>query len=391
MKIATIVGARPQFIKAAVVSRAFRKSGKLNEVMIHTGQHYDDKMSNVFFKEMEIAEPQYNLGVGSGRHGQQTGRMLEAIEDVLLTERPEWTVVYGDTNSTLAGALAARKLHIRVAHIEAGLRSFDRRMPEEINRILTDHCSDLLFTPTKAASQNLEREGVARAAVQLVGDVMYDAALCYGRRAEERSAVIQDLGLTPKQYMLATLHRAENTDNIQRLRTIAEALQAIAREIPVVLPIHPRTRKILRDTDGMDEMARHVCLIDPLGYLDMMMLEKNAKLIATDSGGVQKEAFFHGVSCVTLRETTEWTELVELGWNRLIPPLDAAAMEAGLREALQSTPARRENPYGDGHAAERITQALLGRSGDSAVLNPVDDRASRGQEAFQWSTSDTVA
>jgi UDP-GlcNAc3NAcA epimerase len=386
LKIATIVGARPQFVKAAVVSRAFQKAEKFDEVMIHTGQHYDENMSDVFFKEMEIAKPQYNLGIGSCGHGRQTGRMLEAIEQVLLTERPEWTVVYGDTNSTLAGALAAAKLHIPVAHIEAGLRSFDRRMPEEINRVLTDHSSDLLFTPTKTASRNLEREGVPLPAIQLVGDVMYDAALCYGRRAEEQSAVIEDLGLSKKQYILATLHRAENTDDIQRLQVIVHALGAIAREIQVVLPIHPRTRKLLRDIGMIEEIARHVRIIEPLGYLDMIMLEKNAKLIATDSGGVQKEAFFHSVPCVTLRETTEWTELLELGWNRLIPPLNVAAIESGLREALESSPVRQANPYGDGHAAERIVQTLLERSGDVSGSAPGRDGALDTPHRLEWAT-----
>jgi UDP-GlcNAc3NAcA epimerase len=386
MKIATIVGARPQFIKAAVVSRAFQNAGTVEEVMIHTGQHYDENMSSVFFTEMEIPRPQYNLGVGSCWHGQQTGRMLEGIESVLLTERPEWTVVYGDTNSTLAGALAAAKLHIPVAHIEAGLRSFDRRMPEEINRVLTDHSSDLLFTPTKTASRNLEREGVPVTAVQLVGDVMYDAALCYGRRADERSAAIQRLGLKRKQYVLATLHRAENTDDIHRLQMIVQALVAIAREIQVVLPIHPRTRKLLCEAGMIEEIARHVRTIEPLGYLDMIMLEKNAKLIATDSGGVQKEAFFHGVPCVTLRETTEWTELVEMGWNRLIPPLHVAAIESGLREALHSSPVRQESPYGDGHAAERIVQALLERSRDVSVSASARDAASGARPALEWAT-----
>jgi UDP-GlcNAc3NAcA epimerase len=370
MKIATIVGARPQFIKAAVVSRALREAGNFDELMIHTGQHYDRNMSDVFFTELDMPRPQCNLRVGSSRHGRQTGRMLEAIERVLLKERPEWCIVYGDTNSTLAGALAAAKLHVPVAHVEAGLRSFDRRMPEEINRILTDHSSNLLFAPTREASRNLEREGIPGAQVHVVGDVMYDAALFYGRRAEEQSLLIQQLGLSSKQYILATLHRAENTDDLQRLHVIVEGLTAIAREFPVVLPVHPRTRKVLTEIGFLAEISCGIRLVEPLGYLDMMMLEKHAKLIATDSGGVQKEAFFHGVPCVTFRGSTEWVELLELGWNRLIPPLNVALIESGLRDALRSSPDCKENPYGDGHAAEYIVQILAGSRRGAATAAP---------------------
>ena len=374
MKIATVVGARPQFIKAAVVSRALREAGTFDELMIHTGQHYDQNMSDVFFEELDMPRPQRNLRVGSGRHGRQTGRMLEAIERVLLKERPEWCIVYGDTNSTLAGALAAAKLHVPVAHVEAGLRSFDRRMPEEINRILTDHTSDLLFAPTREASRNLEREGVPGAQIHVVGDVMYDAALFYGGRAEEQSQLIQQLGLSSKQYILATLHRAENTDDLQRLRVIVEGLTAIAREFPVVLPVHPRTRKVLTEIGFLGEVSRGIRLVEPLGYLDMMMLEKHAKLIATDSGGVQKEAFFHGVPCVTFRGSTEWVELLELGWNRLVPPLSVALIESGLRDALRSSPDCKENPYGDGHAAEHIVQILAGSHRGAATTAPAPGR-----------------
>lgn len=374
MKIATIVGARPQFIKAAVVSRALREAGAFDEFMIHTGQHYDQNMSDVFFKELDMPRPQCNLRVGSCRHGQQTGRMLEAIERVLLKERPEWCIVYGDTNSTLAGALAAAKLHVPVAHVEAGLRSFDRRMPEEINRILTDHSSDLLFAPTREASRNLEREGIPGAQIHVVGDVMYDAALFYGRRAEEQSLLIQQLGLSSKQYILATLHRAENTDDLQRLRVIVEGLAAIAREFPVVLPVHPRTRKVLTENDFLEEFSHGIRLVEPLGYLDMTMLEKHARLIATDSGGVQKEAFFHRVPCVTFRGSTEWVELLELGWNRLVPPLNVAIIESGLRDALRSSPVCQENPYGDGHAAEHIVQILAGSHRGAATTAPAPGR-----------------
>jgi len=320
MKTISIVGARPQFIKAAAVSRVLQKTQGVREVLVHTGQHYDANMSEVFFEELEIPRPDYNLGIGSATHGAQTGRMLEAIEEVLLREKPDWVLVYGDTNSTLAGALAAVKLHIPVAHIEAGLRSFNRRMPEEINRVLTDHASDILFAPTKAAVENLRREGISEEQIQLVGDVMYDAALYYGKKAECQSQSLNRLGLKPKEYILATIHRAENTDDPRRLRAIFEGLAEVDQEMKVVLPLHPRTRVVLVEVGLYDKVARSVCLIEPVGYLDMVMLEKNARAIATDSGGVQKEAFFHRVPCLTLREETEWVELVDLGWNCIIPP-----------------------------------------------------------------------
>ena len=361
--------------KAAVVSRALRETCKFDEVMIHTGQHYDENMSEVFFNELGIARPRYNLCIGSCLHGQQTGRMLEAIEGVLLEERPDWSVVYGDTNSTLAGALAAVKLHVPLIHVEAGLRSFDRRMPEEINRIVTDQSSDLLFAPTKAAAHNLIREGIAGSLIHVVGDVMYDAALYYGGRAELRSLLLPHLGVSSKQYILATLHRAENTDDIRRLKVIVSGLVSISKEFPVVLPIHPRTRKVLTDSGILGEISRGVRLVEPLGYMDMMMLEKHAKLIATDSGGVQKEAFFHAVPCVTFRETTEWVELLQMGWNRLISPLDLATVLSGLRAALQSSPVWRSNPYGDGHAAEHIVQILAEQDRNVSALAPVLDSA----------------
>jgi UDP-GlcNAc3NAcA epimerase len=359
MKIATVLGARPQFIKAAAVSRALSFSAGMEEIIIHTGQHYDNNMSEVFFQELEIPKPAYNLGIGSGFHGLQSGRMLEAIERVLLEEVPDWVLVYGDTNSTLAGVLAAVKLHIPVAHVEAGLRSFDRRMPEEINRVLADHASDLLFAPTETALENLRREGLPGSSIYLVGDVMYDAAIYYGSKAKVHSEVLRKLSLTSKEYLLATLHRAENTDDPECLRSIVGGLAQIASEVPVVLPIHPRTRRILNDRNILLGISSSIRLIDPVGYLDMMMLEKNARLIATDSGGVQKEAYFHGVPCVTFRESTEWVELIELGWNRLAPPVSPAAVISGLRDALESTPRSTQTPYGDGHAAEKIGQILL--------------------------------
>jgi UDP-GlcNAc3NAcA epimerase len=366
MKIATILGARPQFIKAAIVSKAFSASADIEEVIVHTGQHYDENMSEIFFQELDIARPVYNLAIGSGSHGLQCGRMLEAIERVLLEEVPDWVLVYGDTNSTLAGVLAAVKLHIPVAHVEAGLRSFDRRMAEEINRIVADHTSDLLFVPTRTALENLRREGLPESSIYAVGDVMYDAAIYYGSKAEAQSHVLHKLGLKSKEYILATLHRAENTDNLEGLRLILGGLIQVAREIPVVLPMHPRTRRVLNDSGIVSEISRFIRLIEPVGYMDMLKLEKNARLIATDSGGVQKEAYFHGVPCVTFREQTEWVELIELGWNRLVPPVSAAIVISGLCAGLASTPRSTQTPYGDGHAAERIVQVLLRKRGTGA-------------------------
>jgi len=292
VKIVTVVGARPQFIKAATVSRVLRKTKGVREVLVHTGQHYDANMSEVFFEELEIPRPDYNLGIGPATHGAQTGRMLEAIEGVLFKEKPDWVLIYGDTNSTLGGALAAVKLHIPVAHIEAGLRSFNRRMPEEVNRVLTDHASDILFAPTQTAVENLRREGISEEQIQLVGDVMYDAALYYGKKAERQSQILNRLELKPREYILATTHRAENTDDPQRLRAIFEGFAEVAQEIKVVLPLHPRTHAALVQVGLYDKVPRSICLIEPVGYLDMVMLEKNARLIATDSGGVQRRRFF---------------------------------------------------------------------------------------------------
>ncbi|HUA00193.1 MAG TPA: UDP-N-acetylglucosamine 2-epimerase (non-hydrolyzing) [Candidatus Aquilonibacter sp.] len=357
MRVATIVGARPQFVKAAMLSQALRVE-EIQEVLIHTGQHYDDEMSKVFFDELEIPAPRINLAVGSGSHGAQTGRMLEGIEAALEKNSPDVVVVYGDTNSTLAGALAATKLHIPVAHIEAGLRSFERRMPEEINRLLTDHASDLLFAPTAAAVENLRREGIAAAKIHLAGDVMYDAALRYGAKAERESTILECLGLRRREFFLVTIHRAENTDDGGRLAAICQALIDLAREMPVVAPIHPRTREALWRGRWLDRLERSVRVIPPAGYLDMVMLERHARLIVTDSGGVQKEAFFYRVPCVTVREQTEWIELVTLGWNRLAPPVDASRVVAVVRDALASTPRTCDSPYGDGHAGERIASII---------------------------------
>ena len=312
MKIVTIVGARPQFIKAAPVSRELRKQH--TEVLVHTGQHYDENMSAVFFRELEIPEPDCNLGIGSGSHGQQTGAMLGGIEAVLIAEQPDWVLVYGDTNSTLAGALAAAKLHIKVAHVEAGLRSFNRRMPEEVNRVLTDHVSDMLFCPTQTAVKNLAREGLTEG-VHLVGDVMHEALLWAAERARTQSVILDRLVLMKKGFLLATVHRAENTDDPVRLRAIVEAL--VSLDDPIVFPIHPRTRKAL-DRLEFPTLPSRVKVIEPVGYLDMVHLEQSARTIMTDSGGIQKEAYWLGVPCVTLRDETEWVETVESGWNVLV-------------------------------------------------------------------------
>ncbi|MBE2244486.1 MAG: UDP-N-acetylglucosamine 2-epimerase (non-hydrolyzing), partial [Burkholderiaceae bacterium] len=297
-RIATILGARPQFIKASVVSHALAASGAFDEVMIHTGQHFDANMSDVFFDELGIAAPAHTLGIHGGGQGAMTGRMLEAVERVLIAERPDAVLVYGDTNSTLAGALAAVKLHIPLAHVEAGLRSFNMAMPEEVNRILTDRVSNWLFTPTAAAAAHLRAEGAAEERIVPVGDVMYDVALRHGARADAAGGVLGRLALGAGGYVLATVHRAENTDDAARLATIVDALEALSRDLPVVWPLHPRTRGVLAAGGRLAKLPRGLHLIEPVGYLDMVRLEKHAALIATDSGGVQKEAFFHRVPCV---------------------------------------------------------------------------------------------
>jgi UDP-GlcNAc3NAcA epimerase len=359
MKIATIVGARPQFIKAAVLSRSLQSRPEVNEFLIHTGQHYDRELSDVFFQELMIPKPAYHLGVGSGPHGEQTAQMLQGIEEILLAERPDCTIVYGDTNSTLAGALAASKLKILLAHVEAGLRSFNRQMPEEINRVLADHSSDLLFAPTAIAVGNLRREGIEEG-VHLVGDVMYDAVLQYGRIADATSRVLQTLHVTTKQYALATIHRAENTDSAHPLQVILDALRKIAQHLPVIFPAHPRTRHAALRF-GISLQAPGLQIVAPMGYLDMMMLEKHALAIITDSGGVQKEAFFHRVPCVTLRSETEWTELVSSGWNRLAPPINPETVVTGIEAAIRSAPGSGNHLFGQGRSAEQIADILLER------------------------------
>ena len=360
-KILTVIGARPQFIKASAVSAALAASGLLREVVVHTGQHFDANMSDVFFAELGMERPAYHFAIHGGDHGEMTGRMLIDIEKVLLAEQPDAVLVYGDTNSTLAGALAAIKLHIPVAHVEAGLRSFNMAMPEEVNRILTDRVSRWLFTPTVGAGAHLLREGVDTRRIHPVGDVMYDVALHHGARVDAHGGMLGKLGLEhairPGAYCLATIHRAESTDQLDRLATIVKALSMFARDIPVVCPLHPRTRAVLARQGKLDALARAVVLVDPMGYLDMVQMEKHAALIATDSGGVQKEAFFYRVPCVTLRDETEWIELVESGWNRVAPPVDAVAMLTALRASL-GTVGKEVAPYGAGDAAVRIVRCL---------------------------------
>jgi UDP-GlcNAc3NAcA epimerase len=358
LKIVTVVGARPQFIKAAAVSRVFLEAGTgvVDEVVVHTGQHFDANMSQVFFDDLDIPKPRYNLDISGGHHGAMTGRMLKAIERVLLEERPDWLLIYGDTNSTLAAALAAAKLHIPIAHVEAGLRSFNRAMPEEINRVMADHVSTLLLCPTEAAVQNLSREGCTTG-VHNVGDVMYDAALFYRDRAVANSTIKARLGLADRGFALATCHRAENTDDPQRLSSIMDALAQIALELPVVLTLHPRTRQCLR-THGLDRLLKGLTVVEPLPFLDMIALEQAAGLILTDSGGVQKEAFFYGVPCLTMRDETEWVETVRLGANTLVGASTKRIIQAW--QALPTTPeAASAHPYGTGDASQKVLERLL--------------------------------
>ena len=358
MKIATIVGARPNFVKLAPVSKQIRKRG-LDEVIIHTGQHYNYEMDRIFFEEMGISAPDYHLGIGSGSHGFQTGEMLKKVEEALIKEMPDAVIVFGDTNSTLAGALAAAKLHIRCAHVEAGLRSFDRNMPEEINRVLVDHCSDLLLCPTTTAVDNLNREGLVEN-VRLTGDVMVDAQRDCERIALSKSHILEDLGLLPESYYLATIHRASNTDDPENLRAIAMALQDLD---DVVIPCHPRAEKYLRKFGLWDDLEKKIRVIKPVGYLDMLLLEKNAKKIITDSGGVQKEAYLLGIPCITLRDTTEWIETVKDGWNLLVPP--GKDIVSAIRDFQPGH--ERQDVFGRGEASIMIVDLVeqLVRSGGS--------------------------
>jgi UDP-N-acetylglucosamine 2-epimerase (non-hydrolysing) len=350
MKIVSVVGARPNFVKLAPVSKELRKESK--EIVIHTGQHYDYEMNKIFFDEMGIPEPDYHLGVGSGSHGEQTGEMLKRIERVLMKEKPDLVLVFGDTNTTLAGGLAACKLHIRVAHIEAGLRSYDRRMPEEINRILTDHCSDLLFAPTRTAVENLKKEGITEG-VYLTGDVMVDALKENIKIAERESIILNELNLKTKEYYLATLHRAENTDDFNNLEDIVAAFCEIGH---LVFPCHPRTEKSLKKFNLWDKLTKKIKVVKPVGYLDMLMLEKNANKILTDSGGVQKESYIFKVPCITLRNTTEWVETVKDGWNVLV----GAAKERIVKMAMQFEPKDEQRDiFGEGDASKRIVKILM--------------------------------
>jgi UDP-N-acetylglucosamine 2-epimerase len=367
MRILTVLGARPQFIKAASVTRGLRGAGH-EEQLVHTGQHYDFNMSGVFFEELGVPEPDVNLGIGSGSHGEQTGRMLIALEAVMRQRRPDVVLVYGDTNSTLAGALAAAKLRLPVAHVEARLRSFNRDMPEEHNRVLTDHCADLLFCPTRTAVDLLAREGIT-AGVHLVGDTMYDAVLQFAEIAACRSTLLSRLALPPKGYMLATLHRPYNTDVQENLGNILSALTRLGEW--VLFPVHPRTRQRMREAGLADRAGANVKLLDPVGYLDMLHLEKNARVILTDSGGVQKEAYFFGVPCVTLRPETEWVETVRAGWNVLVGADPDRIVEAATRAAPPSGPP--PPVFGDGRSGERIA-ALLASGG----CQPPDGSAKSG-------------
>jgi UDP-GlcNAc3NAcA epimerase len=358
MKICTIVGARPQFIKAATVSRILAKHPTLEERIIHTGQHYDSNMSALFFEELCIPTPHYQLQVGSSSHGKQTGQMLEGIETILQSEKPDCVLIYGDTNSTLAGALASAKLHIPLAHVEAGLRSFNRKMPEEINRITADHISTILFAPTDHGYQQLLKEGISKENIFQVGDVMYDATLFYNQYNNQRQTLVQTLGLSPKSYSLATIHRAENTDSLTRLKNICNALLELAITTKIVLPLHPRTRNTLHTLQLLDSLEKNLHILEPVGYLDMLALEQQASCIITDSGGVQKEAYFNGIPCITLRDETEWVELVETGWNTLCSPETAFSLNHILSEAIHSIPLQTTPLYGNGNAAEKIVQIL---------------------------------
>jgi UDP-N-acetylglucosamine 2-epimerase len=349
MKVATIVGARPQFIKAAAISPELRK--RHAEFLVHTGQHYDYEMSGIFFDGLDIPAPDVNLGVGSGPHGAQTGAMLEGIEEILLAERPDWLLIYGDTNSTLAGALAAAKVHVPVAHVEAGLRSFNRQMPEEINRVVADHLSDLLLCPSQIAIDNLAREGL-RSKAHLVGDVMLDVLNLAVKRADTHGTqLLQKRSVSPGSYLLLTLHRSENTDAPERLAAILQAINRI--EEPVLFPVHPRARKAISTVQPAP--GSHVRMIDPVGYFEMVTLARAARLVLTDSGGLQKEAYWLGVPCVTLRNETEWLETVEAGWNTLVGA-DPDRISAAVRSF--APPAARPGLYGDGHAATRCAELL---------------------------------
>ncbi len=353
MKIVTVIGARPQFIKSAAVSREIEKYPQIKEVIVHTGQHFDENMSDIFFKELHIPKPNYNLDINGLNHGAMTGQMLEKIEEVLLKEKPDWVLVYGDTNSTIAGALAASKLHIKTAHVEAGLRSFNMKMPEEINRILTDRISNLLFCPTQKAVENLKNEGFENfsfAKIVKSGDVMQDAALFYKDLAKKPENV------NLKDFILSTIHRAENTDNENRITEIFKTLNEIAKETPIVLPLHPRTKKILKK---LNIDVSNINIIEPVGYLQMVWLLKNSKMVMTDSGGLQKEAFFFKKPCITLRDETEWVELVENGFNKIVGA-DREKILKAYEEMKDVDLDFSKDLYGGGKASKIIVKELRG-------------------------------
>jgi UDP-GlcNAc3NAcA epimerase len=352
-KIISIIGARPQFIKAATVSREFEASEKLDEIIIHTGQHFDTNMSDIFFDELEINKPAYNLNIGGGTHGENTGRMIESIEKLLFKEKPDIVLVYGDTDSTLSGAIAATKLNIPLVHIEAGLRSFNRKMPEEINRVLTDHAADILFTPTESASEQLLKEGISEDKVVFSGDVMFDATRIFGTIASKRN--IDDLKkLTKTPYALLTMHRAENVDYKAKIQNIFTALSESG--LNFIFPIHPRTKKNIKNFEL--KVPKNVTEIPPVGYLDMLYLERNASLIMTDSGGVQKEAYFNSVPCITLRTETEWVELVDAGVNFITSDDKEKILNAIEQSNKLAESDFNHNFYGDGHAAKKIVDYL---------------------------------
>lgn len=351
-KIITIVGARPQFIKAAVVSRALSGQRGFDEAIIHTGQHYDANMSDIFFEQMCLPRPTYNLGIGGGSHGAMTGRQLEKIEEILNVEKPDVVLIYGDTNSTLAGALAAVKLNIPVAHVEAGLRSFNNRMPEEINRIIADRVSTLLFAPTETARSNLLAEGIHASKIHVIGDVMCDAALFYRSKAV-KPAWFREAATPQGAYVLCTIHRAENTESSARLQNIFRGLSECG--LPVIMPLHPRT--VIKVAEFGIIVSENIRVVEPAGYLEMLWLEINASVIATDSGGVQKEAYFQRVPCVTFREETEWVELVDSGWNELASPDSSLRVSSAVLRAVGST-GKDTSLYGDGAAAYRVASLL---------------------------------
>ena len=349
MKIVTIIGARPQFVKASVISKALRQAGH-KEILVNTGQHYDDNMARIFFEEMGIPKPDYNLGVGSGSHASQTASSLVGIEEILVAEKPDFIIVFGDTNATVAGALAAAKLHIKIAHIEAGLRSYNREMPEEINRVVTDVISNLLFVPTQVAQDNLTREGITEG-IHIVGDVMVDALITYTKVAEQKSQILDELKLEKKKFLLMTIHRPSNADHDERLLSILKQVSKI--DLPVIFPVHPRSRarveKLISQTEG------NIHIIDPVGYLDMMLLEKYASTIITDSGGVQKEAYLHKTPCLTVRGETEWVETVRDGWNYIV---GHDLEKISILSKKFPEPSGWHPHYGDGNASAKIVGIL---------------------------------